>query len=149
MKPIECAREHATLTAVLAGQWPDACDEELRSHVMACSACAEVVAVAGAFRGDRDLIRSAEVPPAAHVWWRAAARSRADAGAVAFRPIVWTQAGAAAAVAGVALGFVSRLSIPLPNGTDVTWLIAPPLLIAGAAMVLLTPLALVLALRNN
>ena len=148
MKPIACAREHETLAALLTGQWPDACDEELRSHVLACSACVEVVAVAGAFRGERDLIRSAEVPPAAHVWWRAAARLRADAGVVAFRPIVWMQAGAAAAVAGVAAAYFSRLSIP-PAATDVTWLIAPPLVIAGAAMVLLTPLALLLALRNN
>lgn len=148
MKAIECPRENETLTAVLAGQWPDACDDELRSHVMACSVCVEVVAVAGAFRGDRDLICSAEVPSAAHVWWRAAARSRADAGVVTFRPIVWTQAGAAAAVAGVAAAYFSRLSIP-PAGTDVTWLILPPLVIAGAAMVLLTPLALLLALRNN
>jgi anti-sigma factor RsiW len=148
MKPMECVRENETLTAVLAGQWPDECDEELRSHVVACSACVEVVAVAGAFRGDHDLRRSADVPPVAHVWWRAAARLRSDASVVAFRPIVWTHAGAAAAVAGVAAAYFSRLSIP-PAGTDVTWIIGPPLLIAGAAMVLLTPLVILLALRNN
>jgi hypothetical protein len=149
MTPSECAREHETLAVVLAGQWPDACDEKLRSHVEECGACAEVAAIAAAFQADRDLTRTAPVPPAAHVWWRAIARSRAEAGLVASRPIVWTQAGAAAAVAGVALGYISRLSIPTSVGTDVMSLVAPPLLIAGGAMILATPLAVLLTFWNN
>jgi hypothetical protein len=147
--PIECAHENETLAVVLAGRWPDACEQELRSHVETCGACAEVLAIAAAFRADRDLTRTAPVPPAAHVWWRGTARLRANACLAASRPIVWTQAGAAAAVAGVALAYVSHLSIPTSVGTDVMTLIAPPLLIAGAAMILATPLAVLLAFRNN
>ena len=149
MMPSECARENDTLAAVLAGQWPDACGETLRAHVAACSACAEVVAIAAAFQADRDLTRTAPVPPVAHVWWRARAQTGVDAGRVASRPIVWTQAGSAAAVAGVAVAYLSRLSISASLGADVMSLVAPPLLIAGAAMILATPLAVLLAFRNN
>ena len=147
--PIECARENESLAAVLAGRWPDACEQELRSHVKTCGACAQVVAIAAAFRVDRDLMRTAPVPPAALVWWRGTARLRADAGVAASRPIVWIQAGAAAVVAGVALASVPRVSIATWVGTDVMALIAPPLLIAGAVMILATPLAVLLAFRNN
>jgi hypothetical protein len=147
--PIECARENESLAVVLAGRWPDACEQELRSHVETCGACAEVVGIAAAFRADRDLTRTAPVPPAAHVWWRGTARLRADAGVAVSRPIVWVQAGAAAVVAGVALAYVSRVSIATWVGTDMMALIAPPLLITGAAMILATPLAVLLAFRNN
>ena len=149
MTPIECAHEDETLGVVLAGRWPDACEQELRSHVETCGACAEVVAIAAAFRADRDLTRTAPVPSAAHVWWRGTGRLRADAGLSASRPIVWMQAGAAAAVGGVALAYVSHLSIATSVGIDVIALIAPPLLITGAAMILATPLAVLLAFRNN
>jgi hypothetical protein len=149
MGPSECAREGETLSVVLAGRWPDACDQELRSHVEVCSVCAQVAAVAAAFEADRDLARTAAVAPAADVWWAAKTRLRADAQAVASRPIVWTHAGAAAVVAGVALAYISRFSIYDAVGTEVMSIMAPPLLMASAAVILATPLAMIVAFRNS
>ena len=149
MAPSECTRESETLAVVLAGRWPDACDQELRSHVEGCSACADVVTVATAFQPDRELARTAAVPPPAHVWWRAQTRVRADAQLMAWRPMVWTHAAAAAVVAGVALAYLSRLSIPASVGTEVMSAMAPPLLTASACMMLATPIAMFLAFRNS
>ena len=113
-----------------------------------CRACADVIAVAAAFGADRDVTSSAPVPPATHVWWRANVRLRADADRTASRPIVWMQAATAAAVIGVALAYVPRLSGTSWVDPDVVSLLAPPLVIAGALMMLATPLAALAAFRR-
>src|SRR5438105_735678 len=66
---IDCPREQDILEAVAAGHWPQGCDAELRAHVEACPACADLATVAGALHEERQHAwQEARVPSAARVW---------------------------------------------------------------------------------
>ena len=79
------------------------------SFVEGCPSCTEIAAVAQAFSDDRNaLLRDAQVPSSAIVWWRAQMRSRREAAEAAAQPITWAQGLAVACAVGVlvaAVGF--------------------------------------------
>jgi hypothetical protein len=107
----ECRREQDVLDAIAAGRWPDRCDAELSAHVASCEICADVVAVAQAFREEHEAAwRDARVPPSGRVWWRAEMRARQEAARKAAQPITVVQSIAGACAAGIVaalIGFVS------------------------------------------
>lgn len=76
-----------------------------------CPSCAELAAIAQAFAEDRNiLVREAQIPSSAIVWWRAQMRSRREAADAAAQPITWVQGLAFACAAGIlvaAVGFFS------------------------------------------
>jgi ABC-type Fe3+-siderophore transport system permease subunit len=91
MRAGDCQDESAVAAAARSGQWSD----ELRSHIQACQACAEILLVAQALR--RELPGSATVPlPAAgQVWWRAQIRARRQDAERAVQPVRLVQTIAA------------------------------------------------------
>ena len=107
MNATECRREQDVLDAIAAGRWPDRCDAELSAHVAGCAICADVVAVAQAFREAHDAAwRDARVPPSGRVWWRAEMRARQEAARKAARPITVVQGIAGACAAGIAAALI-------------------------------------------
>ena len=132
-----CEHETAVVQAVLGGQWPDACDEALRTHAPACEVCREVVAIVPLLREEfveaREAIgrRDVPLPSAGQIWWRAAVHARADAARAAARPLVWGYGIAAACAIGLT---VAGLSIVWPS-------MAPALSYLGAFTARMAPAA--------
>jgi hypothetical protein len=106
VKKVECVREHEVVRAVLAQQWPQHVDAELRAHVGVCPICGSVALVSLFFARERDqAIHDHEIPAAGQVWWRSALRAHAEAAHAARRPLIWQLgiAGACATGFGAAL----------------------------------------------
>jgi hypothetical protein len=167
----ECPVETEVLSAVLAGRWPDACSEELSRHALACQTCGEVATVASALRDERELLRyDVQVPAAGQVWWRATVRARLEGAEAAARPMTWSHGIAAACAAGFAvasagmawptfvraLGWLEaragQLTPPMVDASDV--LVSAiqqslPLAVAAAVGIVITPIALYLALSDE
>jgi hypothetical protein len=102
MSSIECPREREVLDAVREGRWLDD-QSELREHAASCGVCSDLVTVTSAFRAARTPpLSERSIPTAAHVWWRAALRSRQEAARTAERPIAFVQGLAAACAGGLA-----------------------------------------------
>lgn len=77
MKSYFCSQQERVTAAVQAGQWPDACDSELRAHVEGCQTCNDVVLVAQALRQSRSMaIQAPQLPSPGLLWWRAQVRRR-------------------------------------------------------------------------
>jgi hypothetical protein len=127
-----CDREEDVLEAIMSGQWPpvpgnnvnNGNNVALRGHVDSCPVCSDLATVALALRNERDLAyRDAHLPTSGQVWWRASMRTRAEAAAMAARPITVLQglAGACAAGVGVALVTLAWPSIerPLAGAGDI------------------------------
>ena len=77
------------------------------AFVTDCPSCAEIAAIAQAFTDDRNaLLREAQVPSSAIVWWRAQMRSRREAAEAAAQPITWIQGIALACAAGILIALV-------------------------------------------
>jgi hypothetical protein len=97
---VDCPREQDLIDAVTTGQWPDRCDEELKSHVAACQGCQDLVTIVAplgdAWAGSR---ADANLPASGTVWWRAQMRARQEAARKAERPITIVQTVAAVAAA--------------------------------------------------
>jgi hypothetical protein len=171
-----CEHETAVVQAVLGGQWPDACDEALRSHAAACEVCREVVAIVPLLREEfveaREAIgrRDVPLPSAGQIWWRAAVHARADAARAAARPLVWGYGAAAACAVGVlvaSIGLMWPSVLPVFDGlaairsrlTPVAFTTADmvmatlraelPIVIAVAACLVAAPIALYYALREE
>lgn len=105
---IDCPREADVFEAVAFGRWPAQAPRELQAHVAGCPVCRDVAVVAPAMQGDRrQLMRAAEPPTAAIVWWRATIRARAEAAHTAMRPMTMWQAVAGTCVAAVAAAIVA------------------------------------------
>jgi hypothetical protein len=136
------------LDLVRAGRWPDGCDEETRSHVGACSDCAESVQVASMIAADyHAAIRTAPVPSSGLVWWRAQRRAREEAERAATRAITVVQG------ASVAIGVAVAAAIIGP-GRALAFLSAMPgwtlpLLAVLTASLALTPVAVYLAASRD
>ncbi len=171
----ECPRESDVIGAIIAGRWPDQCDETLHAHVAQCQVCGEVVGVASLLRLDRnDLHDEITVPAAGQVWWRAAIRTRLEASQKATRPLSWAFGISVACIAGLALAAVELLWAPVQSAFRSTapwtitfgvsemtrWLPAfsdlTPLTMTGvfvvlgaAACLVLAPLALYFALSDE
>ena len=171
-----CAHEPEIVAAVLGRRWPEACEASLRAHAEACEVCREVVEVAALLKEDYDEAREAvaqrdvPLPSAGQIWWRAAVHARAEAAQAATRPLVWGYGVAAACavallIAGVSLLWPSLLPAFGVMTTLVDW-VSPvaasatdavvatlkarlAIVIAVAAFLVATPVALYLALRED
>ena len=97
-----CAREGEVLDALQSARWPDATDASLREHVHACGACSDLLAVAAPLLDEHHvLVREAQVPSSAIVWWRAQMRSKREAAERAAQPITVVQGITFACIAGL------------------------------------------------
>ena len=106
-----CPQENETLSMVQAGRWPDGCDDAMRTHVAACSTCADIVRVGSLIAADYHAsLRSSHVPASGLVWWRMQRRARQEAIRTASRVITVVQAIAVAAGVAVAIGILVATS---------------------------------------
>jgi hypothetical protein len=170
MSPYDCQHETAIVNAVLSGVWPHACDESLVAHANDCVTCREVASVSMLLREDSELARiEAHIPAAGQVWWRAAVRARLESTHAATRPLTWMHGITAAIVAGVVLAALTALFPVLPGLVSTAWAYAREFFpnpeiataigdglrlslfvgLAGAAVMLLAPLALYFVLRED
>jgi hypothetical protein len=102
MKPVECEFETEVLAALLQSRWPERVDANLRAHVLDCTICSDVAAIAGAVDNAREELRAgAIVPDSGRVWWLAQLRARREAAEAAGRPITAAQAIAFACAVGL------------------------------------------------
>jgi hypothetical protein len=167
--PSPRSRRHAEALRAEAGASPDAwVDTTLAAHLGECESCAEIAALARAFRDEREAACAASHPPAAGaVWWRAQRRAREDAARRAVRPISFVHgialgcaAAAVFAIVGLGLGDVRANLVQwwnafhwpsAPAGVVVGALSTLPLgvLLLMAAALLLAPVALYLALTEG
>lgn len=166
----ECAREHDVVNAVLAGNWPERCSDELVAHAAGCEICREVAGVAVLLRDDLESSRiDVHVPAAGQVWWRAAVRARLESTHAAAKPITWMHAIMAATTLGVflavvtalwpklplAMNLVRSLSLDLLPGRDVAIAIAGGLAqsvvigVIAAGLLVVAPLALYFVLTDD
>ena len=170
MTPVDCAREHEVVSALLAGRRLEA-DSDLSAHAAQCGTCSEVVTIAGLLREDRDAaLLDAHVPAAGQVWWRAAIRARLEAAQAAARPITWIHGLMGASAVGLttaaadlvwpSLRHVSewvgaRIATFDPDGAALAALLGDsvlrtlPVAIAIAAALVLAPIALYFALSDD
>lgn len=160
-----CDRASELLADIASGQWPDAAPAGLRAHVERCASCADLALAAGMLLSDRIASEPAVVlPPSGAVWFRMQMRAKRDAATVAARTVGRAQALVMlATVTGLATAFAFS-SLP---GMAGAWLAAtlpdPDLfratagalpaavigLAVGAALLVLTPVALYLALEEE
>jgi hypothetical protein len=165
----ECVRAADVLAAMTAGPVPQLPDEELRSHAETCESCGEMRTVVSALRAERDrLRRSATVPSAGFVWWRAQLRERQHAALKAAAPVTAVHAAAlvAAVVLAVVLMSVLARSVGTPTWTEfvpatASWTEASQslasefpilrygLMLGATAWLILGPVALYFALRRD
>ena len=165
----ECVRAADVLAAMTAGPEPGLSNEESRLHADACESCREMVAVVSALRGERDrLRRSATIPSAGLVWWRAQLRQRQQAALKATAPVTAVHAAAVVAALVLALVLVSVVSrsvgisfladyVPaLPSWAEASQSLATgspllrySLMLGATAWLILGPVALYFALRRD
>ena len=108
----DCRHATAVLEAVVAGEWPERVNEELRSHVSACPSCAELLDLSRALSAEAGRLASeASLPTAGAMWWRMQARQRAESARVAERPIAVVQLLALASGIGAAVASVLVLIV--------------------------------------
>jgi hypothetical protein len=165
----DCVRAADVLAAMTAGPVPELSDEALLTHAETCESCREMVTVVSALRAERDrLRRSAAVPSAGLVWWRAELRARQHAALRATAPV--TAAHAAALVAAIVLAIVLAAVVARSVGTAslAGWIPQVPswaeasqslatgspvlrysLMLGATAWLILGPVALYFALRRD
>ena len=165
----ECGRAAEVLAAMTAGREPWLANEELRQHADACESCREMVTVVSALRGERDRVRrTATVPSAGLVWWRAQLRQRQHAALKATAPVNAVHAAAivAAAVLAVVLATSVAPFVGMPSLS--TWVPQVPswaeasrvlttdfpllrygLMLGATAWLILGPVALYFAFRRD
>jgi predicted anti-sigma-YlaC factor YlaD len=134
----ECEREFEVLECATSG----APGEELRAHIAACECCQELFDVAHSVADDRAvLMRSAHLPSAGVVFWRANMRAQREVARTAVRAgsVIQFALLVAAIIAGVAIAGVSidmqsaaksilaaAQSWVIPLAALVAWLILAP-----------------------
>ena len=92
MSPFNCARERELTVLLHNGHWPQACPDELRTHVASCRSCSDLVLVTESLQASRR--KATELPhlePAGAIWWRAQLRRRNAAIEKVSRPILGAQ----------------------------------------------------------
>lgn len=137
---IECAREAEVVNAVLAGAWPDRCDDALTAHASHCEICAEVAAVAAVIReASEHERRDMQVPVAGQVWWRAAVRARLEASHAATQPMTWLHGISAALCIGVMLAVVGTAWPSIATGLGAAKTAGATLLTSEAVMAMAGP----------
>ena len=86
-----CSQEDRVKAAILANQWPDASEPELRAHVEECQVCSDVVLVAQALRQSRTamtMTQAAQPASPGLLWWRAQIRQKNAALERVMQPVV-------------------------------------------------------------
>ena len=143
---MNCVRESELLDALGRGF----VGEELDAHVIACDACSELRAVAGALLDDRaEAMLEAPVPSAGTMWWRMRVRHRHDAAATARRTLLIGQAATLiVALVLVAAFFGANVAVAVKSGIAAIR-VSTPLLVAFTASVLVAPVAGWVALRQK
>ena len=168
MRSADCAREDELLEALQSSRWPETADPTLRTHVHGCASCTDLLAVAAPLLHEHHaLVREAQVPSSAIVWWRAQMRSKREAADTAAQPISVVQGITLACIAGLlatALGlFVptfrnafgwaadaagSWFALPLPVDP-----LASPIVLAAVAAIgvcaIVLPIALYFTLHED
>lgn len=119
-----------------------------------CPECGPLVALAEQIRAEfADTRLHARVPTPEIVWWRAQMRAREEAARTAARPIFFTQALAVAALIGLLVSVIGRLTLPvlswaaLPDFT--AGLPVVPIAIAAACWLIIAPAALYFAFSRD
>lgn len=168
-RELECPREAELLQALQTSRPRQTRDGSLSSHVGSCHSCAELLEIAGALLDDeRALVREADVPSSAIVWWRAQMRVRREAVEQASQPISVVQGMGLACAAGLvatllglfvptfrkSLSWISGLDLALPAisaaavAESLTDPIAIAALLALGLCALVLPVALYFALHD-
>ena len=119
-----------------------------------CPECGPLVALAEQIRCEfAETQQQARVPTPEIVWWRAQMRAREEAARTAARPIFFTQALAVAALIGLLVSIIGRLTLPV-----LSWAAFPPLptgfplvpiAIAAACWLIIAPAALYFAFSRD
>jgi hypothetical protein len=102
-----CAREKEVTEMLKRGQWPAACEAELRDHVSACRSCGDLVLVTSSFQRARS--EAALAAPAGSpglLWWRAQLHRRNAAVERLGKPILSAQIFALAINLVLVVGFL-------------------------------------------
>jgi predicted anti-sigma-YlaC factor YlaD len=144
----ECEREFEVLECATAG----AAGEELRAHIAACESCRELFDVAHSVAVDRTaLMRSAHLPSAGLVFWRANLRVQREAARTAVRTgsLIQFALLILAVVAGLAY-----LGISVDVQSAARWIVASAQswaipLVALAAWLILAPVAVYFAVTDK
>jgi hypothetical protein len=119
-----------------------------------CPTCGPLVALAETIRTEFQHSKlHARVPTPEIVWWRAQMRAREEAARRVARPILLSQALAVAAIVGLLVALVGRVTLPTPWWPDVTlipdWIPLVPIAIVSACWLVLAPVAVFLALSRE
>jgi hypothetical protein len=108
MSPFTCTREREISLLLRNGYWPQACPDDLRTHIATCRTCSDLILVTEALQASRK--QTADLPrleaPGA-IWWRAQLRRRSAALEKMTRPIL----GAELFALGMALVVVAALVV--------------------------------------
>ena len=119
-----------------------------------CPECGPLVALADQIRREfAQTQQHAHVPTPEIVWWRAQMRAREEAARTAARPIVFTQALAVAALIGLLVSVVGRLTLPVMSWAGVPELLTAlpilPIAIAAGCWLIIAPAALYFAFSRD
>lgn len=120
-----CRREPELVRSLAAGHWPDGCTQDLRTHVAACTACAQRVLLARAFRRERAMaLAQPRLESPGVLWWRAQLRRRNAALERLSRPLLGAQVfSVAVALIAAAAFFASQAKVGVGW---LAWLLAIP-----------------------
>ena len=118
-----------------------------------CPECGPLLALAEQIRREFEHTQEhARVPTPEIVWWRAQMRAREEAARTAARPIVFTQALAVAALIGLLVSVVGRLTLPAMPWSELslqTDLPLVPIAIAAVCWLVVAPAALYFAFSRD
>ena len=165
MTVIRCSHETRLWEALASGQWPQACESELRDHVAACRECSELALVATSINSDRHEAEAvANVPPSGAVWWRMQMRLERESKQAAARTVRRAHSAIVALTVGSLLLVLAMTSLlragwswlvaTLPKSGDLAAMMpaAPPLtivILVSVTLAVITPLALYLAVAEE
>lgn len=119
-----------------------------------CPECGPLVALAEEIHREFERTRQhARLPTPEIVWWRAQMRAREEAARAAARPILFTQALAVAALIGLLVSVVGRLTLPVMSWAGMSDLPARlpliPIAIAAVCWLIVAPAALYFAFSRD
>jgi hypothetical protein len=120
-----------------------------------CRECTDAAALIALLREDFEQTRQrAHVPTPEIVWWRAQMRAREEAARTAARPILLSQALAIAALIGLLVSVIGRLTLPAILSGEAapaagTALPVLTIAIVAACCLLIAPVAVYLALSRD
>ena len=118
-----------------------------------CPECGPLLALAEQIRREFEHTQEhARVPTPEIVWWRAQMRAREEAARTAARPIVFTQALAVAALIGLLVSVVGRLTLPAMSWSKLSFqtdLPLVPIAIAAVCWLVVAPAALYFAFSRD